>query len=177
MNHLIRVTTVLSPWADFSKIDPDVLAEAAARGTRAHTAFSNYALGRFVYVPDDCHGYLESYKRWHDEYIDQVLAVEVELICSVYGFYGHADLIAVIKGDADPTVIDWKTPIATQPLWKSQLAAYFHLAKPKYNPKRVASLRLKRDGSRALFDEYTSQAEDFAGFLAALSAYKFFKGE
>ncbi len=174
---LIRVTTVLSPWADFSQIDPDVLAEAAARGTRAHTVSANYALGRFVYVPDDCHGYFESYRRWHDEYIYKVLAVEVELICNVHGFIGHADMIAVIWGDTAPTVIDWKTPIATQPLWKAQLAAYFYLAQPKYKPKRVASLRLKRDGSRALFNEYTSQAEDFAGFLAGLSAYRYFKGE
>jgi len=172
----ISVTRALSPYADFSMINPEVLEAAAQRGTRVHTACSNYALGNYAYVPDMCKGFFESYKKWFDEYVEKVIAVEIALKCDTYGIVGHPDLIVLIKGDEHPTVIDLKTPITKNKLWEAQLAAYRYLAK-KYNPKRVASLRLKRDGSMPLFDEYDNSEADFAAFLAALTATRYFGKE
>ena len=171
----ISVTRALSPYTDFSMIHPETLAYAADRGTRVHAVCTDYSLGKFVVVPYDCQGFFESYKGWFDKYVEKVIAVEIELKCDTYGIVGHSDLICVLRNDKEPTVIDLKTPAATSRLWRVQLAAYYYLAKPKYNPKRVASLRLKKDGSPPIFNEYTSQAEDFAAFLSCLFATRFFK--
>jgi len=106
-----------------------------------------------------------------------MLITEIELIDGELGFAGHPDLICTIKGDTKSTLVDLKTPLAESPIWKPQLAAYRHLAlRAGYDIGRVGSLRLKPDGGRAIFTEYTDEKADFAAFLNALMIAKYFKG-
>lgn len=167
------VTQVLGKYMDWSAVNPDVLDAAADRGTRVHTYCATYAKGLFAVVPAGCDGYCRSFRAWFDDMVVEVVAVEVELEDPVQGYKGHPDLIAVLRGDKKPSLLDLKTPLAESKLWPAQVAAYKHLAK-KYDVQRVASVRLRSDGSRALFNEYTSSAQDLRAFFCALYAHKYF---
>lgn len=177
---MIRVTEALKPFTDFSMIRPDVLDYASERGTVIHHACSLHARGAFVLCelwPPDYVGYFYSFRDWFDNYVEKVVAIEIELINGEFGFIGHPDLLCNIQGDWRPTLVDLKTPLAESPTWKPQLAAYRNLAiKAGYDIGRVGSLRLKPDGGRAIFTEYTDEKADFAAFLNALMIAKYFKG-
>lgn len=176
---LPSVTKVMGPFADFSKVPKAVLAHAAARGTRVHAACAAIAQGVFVLPPGDEEApYVESFQRWFDAAVVEVVASEVELVDEDLGFCGHPDLIVRIEGDKGLSLPDIKTPATKNKLWRCQLAAYRHLAETNgYHPiDRIFSLRLKKDGGRAIVDEYDKHPNDFQGFLAALSAYRYFNG-
>jgi hypothetical protein len=176
---MISVTQALSPFNDFSQVPPAILEEAKARGTMAHALFASYALGLWVLsVPENCAGYFDSFRRWYDDTVAEVVAVEKRITHPVHHFSGQLDLLCVIKGDAGLILLDHKTPLALQKSWRVQCAAYKKLADLEYqNIIRTGSLRLSREGKQAKLEEYSGTVErDFGIFLNCLSAYKFFKG-
>ena len=178
---MIRVTEALKPFTDFSMIHPDVLDYTSERGTVIHKACSNYAQGVFLVNPQrrwppDYVGYFVSFTNWFDKYVEKVVATEIELKDDIYGYVGHPDLLCIIIGDTKVTLVDLKTPLAEYPTWRPQCAAYRNVAIKKYDIGRVGSLRLKPDGGRAIFTEYTDKKADFAAFLNALMIAKYFKG-
>lgn len=172
---LPSVTRIIGPWADFSGIRPEVLAHASARGTKVHAACAALCLGLWVpAVEEEVAPFVWSFHKWFPV-VEEVVAVEVELIDQALGFCGHPDLICRFRGDRGLSLIDFKTPASKSPLWRAQLSAYKHLSvRAGYAVRRVGSLRLKRDGGMPIFDEYQDSATDLAGFLAALNAHKYF---
>ncbi|MBW1713854.1 MAG: hypothetical protein JRJ59_11970 [Deltaproteobacteria bacterium] len=177
MDTLPSVTQVLSPFADFSGVRPEVLDNAARRGRQVHAICSAIVQGLWVpEIPEDCAGYVESFRRWLPV-VEKVIFCEKRLADEALGFKGKPDLGVVIKGDKMISIPDLKTPAVKSPLWKAQLAAYKHLVEHNgYGPVgRVFSLRLKKDGGRPILDEYFGSPQDFAAFLSALNAYRCFK--
>lgn len=174
------VTTVLGPWQDFSQVPPDVMQEAQDRGIMAHNLFASYALGLWIpSIPENCAGYFDSFRRWFDGTVEEVVAVEERIVHPVYHFTGQLDLLCLIRGDAGLMLLDNKTPLTLYPSWRVQVAAYKKLADQKYpNITRTGSLRLSREGKRAKLEEYSGTVErDFSIFLNCLSAFNYFKGE
>lgn len=173
--NLPSVTSILQPWADFSGIAPDVLENAARRGTAVHRICGCITQGLwFPEIPEDCTGFVESFRSWFPV-VEEVVLSEGELADTALGYCGHPDLICRIRGDRTLALIDFKTPASKNPLWRAQLAAYKRLAVVNgYEVARVGSLRLKKDGGRPIFDEYTDSATDLAGFVAALNAHRYF---
>jgi len=175
------VTQVLSVYQDFSMVPEHILTMAAERGKQVHSICASIAKGLFVShkrITPDIQGYIESFNKWF-EYVEEVVFVEGELIDPKLGFIGHPDLIAKMRGDTHLTLIDLKTPVTIGKTWRGQLSAYWHLAESKFDIKRSGSLRLKQDGGFPYdFDEYTNtRHEDFAAFLSALNAWRYFKGD
>ncbi len=171
------VTQVLSVYADFSGIRPDVLERAAERGTKVHEICSSIAQGLFPgLIPVDLAGYVESFRKWF-VLVQEVLLVEERLSCSVYQFTGKPDLAVKLRGDEVPRVIDLKTPLAKGKLWGAQIAGYEHLFKVKtgLDCQHSGTLRLKPDGGFPLFDEYRHSEEDLHAFLCALTAWRYFE--
>ena len=160
------VTECLRPWQDFSAIPPEVLANAAARGTTCHAAYASYALG--LWIPDlagDCRGYFESFCRWYDSTVILATAVEPALVCKEYGFHGHPDFIGKIKGDAGLVLIDWKNPVGASLGWRLQIAAYHHLAAESFEISRVLIVQPHPKGKRAKVTEHTGTLQrDFANW-------------
>ena len=179
MSCIPSVTQVLSPWSDFSKVRPDVLDEAAERGSLVHRACGAIATGLWSPpVPEEYAGYIVSFKGWFFQYVESVVIAEPELVHPVYGYCGHPDLIVRMKGDSVNTLIDLKTPAAKYKTWRIQLAAYWMLTGDNCSCGRAMSLRLRKDGATPIADEYTgSLVGDFSVFLSCLQAWKFFKGE
>jgi hypothetical protein len=177
---IVSVTQALSPFNDFSAVPPAVLEEAKIRGTMAHNLFASYVLGLWIpSVPENCIGYFDSFNRWFDGTVEEVIAVEKRIVHPVHHFDGQLDLLCRIKGDAGLMLLDHKTPMALYKSWRVQCAAYKKLADLEYpSITRTGSLRLSRDGKRAKLEEYSGTIErDFALFLNCLSAYQYFYKE
>jgi len=174
------VTQVLSVYADFSRIRPDILERAARRGTRVHETCAAIATG--LWAPDlarEEQGYVRSFQKWFSN-VQRVHAVETELFHPVYRYMGHLDLCVTMQNEPHVRVVDLKTPLTEAPTWKAQLAAYSELVRVNMGlePQRCGSLQLHPDGSTPRFREYQEQARDLAAFLNALAAYNYFrKGE
>ena len=173
---LPTVTRVLGVFNSFDGVPPEVLEAAALRGTKVHGAISATLAGLFVPdLPEELDGYVRSFLGWLPV-VEEVVLVETQLVDQDNGFTGTPDAIVRIRGDEALSVVDWKTPATKGKLWRAQLAAYKRLArKAGYDVQRAMTLRLKKDGSRAILDEYTETAQDFQAFLNALSAYRWFK--
>jgi hypothetical protein len=170
------VTTVLGVYTDFNAIRPDILEAAKLRGNAVHGAAAAYAKGLFVPpLPFDWQGYFDSFRRWFDACVKEVLFVEKRFFDEIFLYDGKPDLGAVLKDDRR-VIVDYKTPVAEYPTWKSQIAAYCELAKKTYPPEfEAVSLRLKKDGGAAKATVYDFSQNDYAAFLSALTAYRYFK--
>lgn len=165
------VTQVLSPHVDYSNVPADRLDYAAGRGRLLHSAFAGYSQGLWIMpMPADHQGYFDSFRNWFDTYVKKVLWVEKELKDDKYRFLGHPDILAELISN-EILVIDYKTPAQEQPTWRAQLAAYCHLAQV---PAGMA-LKLNANGKAARAIRYTKSNQDFAAFLSALNAFRYFK--
>jgi len=176
-----RVTTVLAPYCDFSKVPPDVLLMASERGTAAHEACLAYAVGLWSPVTEDIAGYVQSFKTWFDRYVTEVLAVEKELKHPKWNYIGHADLIARVKGyiTAGPViaVIDLKTPILASQTWKCQIAAYVEAEQLERLGRVIgAALQLQKDGGLPKMSWVEDQATAFNAFTGLLSGQNYLRG-
>lgn len=186
----LSVTQVIPKPKGLSKVHPDILDTASERGKKAHGALHTYCYSIKendpIYIPvsPGTEPYFRSGKRWIDQYVFKILYVEIEVFHPLYQYVGHPDLIAILKGDTDPSVIDFKTPIQYQEKhWSAQLSAYKQafLKDPNYpnedfNLDKLLSVRLKNDGGYPLVNQVTNERLAFQGFLNALGSYRYFKG-
>ena len=173
------VTTVLKAYQDFSAIPVDILQAAALRGSAVHAACAAYTQGLFVPpMPEEYRGYYQSFKGWFDQYIDHPIFVEKRLEDTKFRFTGIVDLVAVMI-DRRHVVVDYKTPVTQSPWWAGQIAAYRHLVKLVIPDVEFAcySLMLRGNGRPARAVEYQRSDRDFAAFLSALNAYRYFNPE
>ena len=178
MRLLPTTTEVIAPWTDFSKIPSDVLQRAADRGTSVHAACTTFAMGLpVISLSYDLAGYFDSYRKWFDQIVAEVIMVEERLFDEANGYCGQIDLLVNTKQD-EVILVDLKTPIALSRSWRVQLASYQHLLEMNgYHPDRCGSLRLSPDGKTPKMDFYEgSAAQDFNIFLHCLNAYRYFKG-
>lgn len=173
------MTTVLSPFQDFSRVRPDVLEAACERGSKVHAAAAAYALEVWSpALPEELQGYFTSFTTWFDAYVDEVVLVEPEWIDEELGYGGHPDLLCRMRGDSFLSLPDLKTPLAGQKSWGPQCSAYRRLGiKKGYDVRRNFSVRLRPNGAPALVTEYSGNYEfDLGIFLNALAVFKYFNG-
>jgi len=136
------------------------------------------------YIPNltpDAEPYFESGKLWIDEYVDTILYIEAEFFHPIYQYVGHPDLVAVMKGDVKPAVIDFKTPLQYREReWSAQLAGYKYAINSdnkytlEHSVDRMLSVRLRASGKMPLVNEVNDGALAFQGFLNALGSYRYF---
>lgn len=173
---MIRVTEVIAPWTDFSKVPPDVLQNAATRGTAVHEICARIAAGEFVMgIPDDLFGYVDSFRQWFDSQVARVILAEERLFDHQWGFSGQIDLVVEAKSDGLVWLVDIKTPVTAYPQWKMQIAAYRNLLMKEKGilPKRTGSLQLDPDGKVPRMKWYEDSATDLNAFLSALNVYRY----
>jgi hypothetical protein len=172
-----RVTEVLKRYVDFSNIDPVVLAKAAERGTRVHGFCSLYARGvPTPFVDEDCQGYVESFKRWFDKYVDKVHVNEDRFYCDGLMITGAIDLVVSIKNDEKLCIVDLKTPATISKSWRLQTSAYEYLYNRNNDNEanRRAVLQIKKDGKPAVFHEH-DDPNDWKTYLGILRAERYFQ--
>ena len=172
---LASVTEILKPWSDFSRIPPAVLEAASVRGTAVHDICATIARRLpLLTIPDECYGYVESFNRWFELVVDDVLLVETRLVDMGFAYHGEPDLIIKAK-HGEIILVDNKTPIQLVKTWQLQCAGYFNLAdKNGMRPDKCGSLRLDPKGGIAKMTFYENSLQDFNLFLQALNLHRFF---
>ena len=170
------VTKILSPYTDFSMVPEHVLSRATERGQKVHSICAGICQGLWIpEIPEECAGYIRSFQRWFDEFVEEVIFVEKELMDPTYGFIGHLDFYGKLKG-LGLALLDWKTPLALYKSWRLQMAGYHRLLEVKQ--KRVdvvASLQLDAYGKIPRMARYENSAQDFNVFLGLLNGHNYFK--
>jgi hypothetical protein len=99
------------------------------------------------------------------------------VVSKKFGYAGTFDLLAVLKGDTIPSVIDLKTSKDFWPTMALQLAAYREalLEEGKKVSRRLVVRIDKLETEKLEIKEYTQHARDFNAFLAALSLFRYFE--
>ena len=174
----VRVTELLAPYSGLQSVDPIVLAKAADRGQRVHDYCELYAQSLLIEEPDeDCKRYVESFKRWFDSVVSDVIGIEERLYDEEYRVTGKYDLLVKMKGSDQVVLVDIKTPQNQSKTWPLQTAAYFWMLNSKQY-ERVAQRRgcliVDKNGGDARFMEHTRDIEDRSIFLGILSTYRYF---
>lgn len=169
----LRVTQVLYPFSGLSNINPDVLANAARRGTKVHKICEGIVSGiGEIGVDEETFGYVESFKKWWEKGID-VLMVEERFWDDELEITGQVDLI--INTPEGITIVDLKTSSKISKTWEAQGSAYAYLAKKaKYDIKQVWFLHLNKNGKEAKIHSYPV---DDSFFLSILRTFKHFYGK
>lgn len=172
------VTTILSPFIDFSKIPPDILEYAKQRGTAVHLFAENHSLGLWQPLPDDDSGpYCEKFKMWFDENVEQVILVEKRLYSAKFQYQGKPDIYCRIK-NLGLTIVDYKNPVQVSKTWAAQVAAYFNLV-AEYSQENTVPVPeyggfLQLAGTKEAKFTRVDTAINFSPFLNALYAFKHF---
>lgn len=171
-----RVTEILEVFSDFDSIPRQILENASDRGNRVHDYCSRYALGGTVLIVDeDCKPYFDSFKKWFDEFVEEVFLSEERFYIDSAMLTGKLDLYCRVEGMGDALVIDIKTPQQQKCSWELQTAAYqWLLSENGHTPSGRGVLMLSKKGSMAKFvkhDQYLFCKELYTGLL---EAYKYF---
>lgn len=171
-----RVSDVVSPFEDTSFYD-DFSRE---RGNIVHRAIATYLKGLWV-PPMRLHrGYFDSFRRWGDDMIEEVILVEQPLQSLNFGFRGTLDCLAKIRSRGR-SIADWKTSASVsnrmKKTWKLRIGGgYTILAEENgYGPIEASfALMLNADGEKA---KVIAEGEliDQAFFLRALDLERYFE--
>jgi hypothetical protein len=165
----IRVTDVLSPFSGLRYVDPEVLRNAAERGSRVHDICTGLCKNNEpVFMSPEWEGYIESFRKWLP---GKVLGpLSERLYCDKYKITGEFDCMYVEEGGY--VLVDWKTPAQPSKTWPLQGSAYSYLARMAgYDIKRIEFVKLDKTGKEPKVYAYL---EHFEVFLKCLDVYKMF---
>lgn len=150
--------------------------ESRDRGTAVHEWCAAYGMGNYaVPLRKEWRGYCDSFKRWSDKYLVEILRCEERLVSSI-GYCGQLDLACEIEGQTGVGVVDIKT--GAHAIWhKIQVAAYRNLdSECGGGTKWGGVLRLKADGSMPIMDRTADNyGIDFNTFISCFNVFNLFK--
>jgi hypothetical protein len=173
------VTTVISPYKDFSGVNPEVLEAACQRGTEFHALAAAHLAGTWIpEVPANVEGRFLSFTRWAAAQVAEVIWVEKTLVHPVLRYRGTPDALLQLRGDEGLTLTDWKTPVTFDKSWIVQTAGYKELVEKNGWPvSRIATLQPHPGGGPAKFREFTKSLNlGLSVFISLLNAWHFFYG-
>jgi len=154
--------------------------ESRIRGTAIHACCANHLQG--LYFPKlvpKYQEYIDSFKIWADENVEDVILVEKRLKDEDLGYCGKLDAVLRLKDHEKLCVVDFKTGKALQKSWILSIAAYASLeAKCEdlaIDAYDCISVRLRCKQKPPLAHVYTGNKENFDIFKGALKTYQFFK--
>jgi len=171
----------LEHWrGDLGNIEANrVMYEAAEIGTSLHNVCCVFNRDQSFEMPSTSQigRMFDTYRQWFEMVIDTVIETEHLVVSKKFGYAGTFDLLAVLKGDATPSVIDLKTSKDFWPTMALQLSAYREalLEEGKGVDRRLVVRVDKLEAGKLQVKEYTRHAKDFNAFLAALSLFRYFE--
>ena len=162
-----RVTDCLYMFSGMDKINPDVLKNAADRGTHIHSICDAIIEG-MGYNDIGVEGYIDSFKQWYEgkEFIEK----PKRWFCDVLKITGETD--GLYKNETGLTLVDFKTPARESKTWKLQGSAYYHLGcKAALHITKIEFVRLKKDGKSPQVYLYEP---DIESYKMCLNVYRMF---
>jgi len=183
-----RVTTILEiihrpeleRWrGDLGNVEANhVKHEAAEIGTSLHNVCRLFNRDQSFEIPPTSQigQMFDTYRQWFEVVIDTVIETEQLVVSKKFGYAGTFDLLAVLKGDTIPSVIDLKTSKDFWPTMALQLAAYREalLEEGKEVDRRLVVRVDKLEAGKLQVKEYSQHARDFNAFLNALGLFRYF---
>jgi hypothetical protein len=121
---------------------------------------------------------VQAYIDWFDEHVERVIGAEKLLVSRRYGYAGTTDVIVVMRGDTDATIVDLKSSKTAlgQHEWALQTAAYALAAEEDgLDVRRRIIVRMPRAEPGALYIHEFDPEElltDQRAFLAVLRVFK-----
>jgi len=184
-----RVTTILNiihrpeleRWrGELGNVEADRIRDYTAEiGTSLHNVCRVFNRDQSFEIPatSQIGRMFDTYRRWFEMVIDAVIETEQLVVSKKFGYAGTFDLLAVLKGDTIPSVIDLKTSKDFWPTMALQRAAYREaLSEEGKEVARRLVVRIdKLETGKLEIKEYTQHARDFNAFLAALSLFRYFE--
>jgi hypothetical protein len=177
-NDLPRVSTILRILDDsYAGVPAGVLEHAAERGDALHKLCLTYlaSLGGMCEPPTACpneymHAYL-SFVAWTEKQHVEPIAVEQQSISTAHGFTGTPDALVTVGAKKIPTILDLKFTASILRTNRVQVQAYWRLDLYK-DAQRVLLLHIKPQTGELKAHTITKNPHDWAGFLNALSIWK-----
>jgi len=169
---LPSVTKIMRILSDdiYSTIDPEILANAASRGSSIHEAIEFYDKFKFIGVEENEKPYFNAYLDYKKQHNVVSIASEVKIYHKQLLYAGTLDAIAIVDGKV--TMVDYKTTaVLHTKLVAVQLAGYLMaLESWGLTVEQVAVLQIKKDGTYV----YKVLDADIPTFKACLQiqAYK-----
>ena len=165
-----RVTSVLYPFTDLDKIPPNILKNAADRGTKVHEICEGIISGIGEHgVDEETRGYVDSFIQWWSKG-HKVVEMEKRFWCDDLKITGQCDLI-IDTGDG-LAIVDLKTSSKESDTWHPQGCAYAYLARQAgYDIQKIMFIHLFKDGREAKVIEYPV---DIGFFFAIFKTYLHF---
>lgn len=150
-----------------------VMNEAADFGSAVHDHCQQINLGRRIVAPLPL---IEAYQQWFDATVKEVIHVEQAVWSDTYWYAGRCDLVAVLKGDKVPTVIDLKTSKGVWPDMALQLSAYRQAYEEQgLKTKRRIIVHLDKINGVVKAKEFkTGHKDDLRMFLYACELWRYF---
>lgn len=183
-----RVTEVIGVFSGLDKIDKDVLATAAARGTATHKII-DCLVGHIPLFPDE-YDELFSYCRnpEHKEKEEQKVQIMIDsykiwaegkkwlpkpdrFYCDIFKITGECDQIYK-DANGQIALVDFKTPAKESKTWFLQASAYKWLASANgLKIDRLEFVKLSKVGYKPQVFIYE---ENFELFISVLETFRYF---
>lgn len=165
-----RVTNILYPLSGLDRIDPQIVAHAAERGTKVHKICEGIIQGLGeLGVDEETQGYVDSFKLWWEKG-HEVFLMEHRFWDEELHITGQIDLI--LNTPEGLAIVDLKTSIKPSQTWPAQGSAYAYLAKKAgHDIKKIWFLHLNKAGREPKIYEYPV---DDSFFLAVLRIWLHF---
>lgn len=166
----LRVTNILYPFSGLDKVDTEIVANAAKRGSLVHKICEGIVtgLGEFG-ITEETKGYVESFKSWWGQG-HEVIACEERFYDDENQFTGQVD--SILKKGNELFVVDYKTSSKPSKTWPAQGSAYGYLArKAGFDVKKTLFIHLNKHGNDAKIYEYPI---DESLFFACFRVFKHF---
>ena len=166
----LRVTHMLWPFSGLQAIDPDVVANAAERGTKVHKICEGIMQGLGeIGVDDETWGYVESFKKWWSQG-HKIALVEQRFYDDELAITGQIDMM--IETEDGLVIADLKTSSQPSKTWPVQASAYAYLARQSgLDVKKTLFIHLNKHGKEPKLYEYPI---NISFFFAVLSVFKHF---
>jgi len=157
-----------------------VAQEAADLGSAVHQTIARINRGERVRPRPEIRPIVDAYRRWRDQAVAEVLAVEETVYHTLYRYAGTLDLLVRIWGRSLPAVVDIKTSSGIYPEMGLQLAAYRAALEAEQGIRTGGGLivRLPKDGSdRVEVRAFADYPRDLDAFRWALGLWRYLHEE
>lgn len=155
--------------------------EAAAFGKSVHAGLAAHALGvnaAPMDMPESWQVTVEAGRKWIDENLEEIYAVEEPIASAKYGYAGTPDIYGRRIRHKTPVVLDFKTTGDIYWSHRFQLAAYRKAAVETYGDRpaeRIVLLFSKDEPGKVTPHHFTKHDLDFTGFAYCLGLYSILK--
>jgi hypothetical protein len=171
LKSLPHVTEILRPYMNLDWVKQEHL----ERGQARHAAYAAHLLSTWAPpLPPEDQGSLDSFRRWADKNVLETWFVEKSFTDLDLGYTSTIDWggeLTICPG----AIGDWKPPSGKGPVTRAQVASYLHNAqKNKVPAEKGFILRMDPKGGIAKLEWLEIGSVDFAGFLSALNAWRYF---